>query len=96
MTVKTTPEKYSELIERGYIKSTAEHVDLTMPGAYRTVPTKLVYRVPEPPIETGIPVSQTEEDALERQSKKGVCADAESESGSRGNEKEIGRDSISS
>ena len=96
MTVKTTPEKYSDLIERGCIKSTAEHVDLTMLGGYRTVPTKLVYRVPEPPIETGIPELQTEEDASERQSKEGVRTDAELECGSGGNKKEVGRDSISS
>ena len=72
MTNKTTPEKYSELIGRDYIKPTTEHVDLVMPSTYRTVPTKLVYYVPEPPPDTDIPDIQTKEDAPEQQNKEGV------------------------
>ncbi|MCY4049156.1 MAG: hypothetical protein OXF24_06185 [Hyphomicrobiales bacterium] len=65
MTAKTAPEKYFELIERGYTKPAVEHVDLVMPGTYRIVPTGLMYDVPEPPIETDVPEPPAEEDVPE-------------------------------
>ena len=53
-TNKTPPEKYFELVELNYIRPAMEHVDLTMPTLYRTVPTRLVYHVPEPDIKEGV------------------------------------------
>ena len=91
MTKKTIPEKYSELIDYGYIKPTTEHVDLVMPSVYRTVRTGLMYDVPEPPLDTNIPDLQTKEDAPEQQDKEGVRADAKLECNSRRNKKENGR-----
>ena len=70
MANKTTPEKHFELIERGYIKPTTRHVNLVMPSTYRTVPTGLMYDVPEPPIQTDVPEPQLEEDASERQNRR--------------------------
>lgn len=85
MTTKTTPEKHSELVERGYIKPTTKHVDLVMPSTYRNVPTGLMYDVPEPPIKTDAPEPQIKEDASKPWSKEGVRADAELEFDSRRN-----------
>ena len=65
MTAKTAPEKYFELIERGYTKPAVEHVDLVMLGAYRIVPTELVYHVPEPPADTDVPEPPADEDVPE-------------------------------
>lgn len=57
MTAKTALDKYFELTDLGHIKTAREHVDFVLLGRYRVVPTKLVYHVPELPVEEEVPVS---------------------------------------